>query len=263
MFVFDDLRPLPQPLYPLRVQLALLLPDQAVAHGLAFVRVELRRIRPLPRLQPEDVPGVAFLHGRLRNRARPGEREHGRRELRRLPDAGDVAAHRMEGLRFRGLRRGECAEVELAWLRLLHRIEVLQVLAGAQLRERVLGLLLRHLLRLLRLHQVGRDLLAHLVERLQPRGPLFFRLEDVEAGSVLEHVADLAWFQPDRLILQRLSVRRLPAGEEPEVAAGRFRRLVIAAPSCCAVYAAFTSSSETFAPAIAAWTTLPRKRSRR
>src|SRR5438067_2053203 len=130
----DDLRALPPPLHPLRVELALLLPDQAVAHGLAFVRVELRRIRPLPRLQPEDVPGFAFLHRSRRNRARPGEREYGRRELRRLPDARDVAAHRMESLRFRGLRRGECAEVELARLRLLQRIEIFEVLASAQLR---------------------------------------------------------------------------------------------------------------------------------
>ena len=44
---------------------------------------------------------------------------------------------------------------------------------------------------------------------------------------------------------------------------GLKRTQAIAAPSCSAVYAAFTSSSETFAPAIAAWTTLPRKRSRR
>src|SRR5207253_5474075 len=106
-----------------------------------------------------------------RNRARLGQGEHSRRELWRLPDARDVAAHRMERLRFRGLWRGERAEIELPRLRLLQGVDILKALAGAQLREGLLGLLLRHLLRLLRLPQVGRDLLAHLVEGLQPRGP--------------------------------------------------------------------------------------------
>src|SRR5438270_187890 len=98
-------------------------------------RVELRRIRPLARFHPEYVPALAFLHRRLRNRASLALREYGGGELRSLPDAGDVAAHRVERLRLRRLRSGEGAEVELPGLGLLHRIQFLEVLAGAKLRE--------------------------------------------------------------------------------------------------------------------------------
>src|SRR5205085_455959 len=99
-------------------------------HRLHLFRVELRRIRPLARFHPEYVPALAFLHRRLRNRASLALREYGGGELRSLPDAGDVAAHRVERLRLRRLRSGEGAEVELPGLGLLHRIQFLEVLAG-------------------------------------------------------------------------------------------------------------------------------------
>src|SRR5207245_24800 len=77
--------------------------------------------------------------------------EYGGGELRSLPDAGDVPAHRVERLRLRRLRSGEGAEVELPGLGLLYRIQVLEILAGAKLREGVLRLPLPQLLPLRRL----------------------------------------------------------------------------------------------------------------
>ena len=70
-------------------------------------------------------------------------------------------------------------------------------------------------------------MLAHFVERLQAGGPLLFRLEQVESGSILEDLAQLPGLEPDGLILQRLAVGRLPASHEPEVAAVRLGRLIL------------------------------------
>src|SRR4051812_48725638 len=135
----------------------------------------------------------------------------------------------MEGLRLRRLRRGEGGEVELARLGLLRREQVLEVLAAAKLRERLLRLLPRQVLRLLRLDHLERDLLADLVERLLARRALLLGLEDVEPGAVLEHFADLAGLQLLGLVLEGLAVRRLAAGDEAEIAAALLRGLVLAA----------------------------------
>src|SRR5437016_5431869 len=76
-------------------------------------------------------------------------------------------------LRFRGLRRGERAEIELPRLRLLQGVDILKALAGAQLREGLLGLVFRHLLRHLGEVLSALHLRSRLIDLLARRFLLF------------------------------------------------------------------------------------------
>src|SRR5476649_251865 len=190
--VGDDLGLLAQLFDPAAVEAALLLRHQLVAQALLLDLVELREICPLARLELEHVPGFTLLERRRGNGSGRRQREDGSGEVWCGADAGDEPARRVERLGLGRLRGGEGCEVELPRRSLPRREQVGEVLACPQLRQRLFGLLLREPFGLLGLDHVHGHLAPHFVERLDVRLARFFGLERVEAGEVLEDLAQLA-----------------------------------------------------------------------
>src|SRR5207248_6688283 len=226
--VLLDPRLLVELIEPRPVQLVLLLHLEALAEiGLFRVR-DLRRVGALASLDGEDIGRVALVDGGGGRVAGLRKREDALGKPGSEPDARNVPAHRMERLGALRLRREEGRHVELPRLLLLRRIQVLEGLARLHLREGLLGLLLGQGQRLLGADLLGRDLLSHLVERLDALLPPLLRLEDVEARPVLEDGGDLARLQLQGLLLEGGAVGRSAAGDEPEVATVDLRRGVLA-----------------------------------